>query len=87
MTTVPLGCTRPVDLAQELVRLALLARLALELGDGDLARRASRYAAPVVRLLAGLEDDQPSTPLPEVENLLKRLRPLSVVDAGGEVLP
>jgi hypothetical protein len=78
VTTVPLASSRPVDLAQELVRLALLARLALELGDCDLGRRAARYATPVVRLLAGLDDGTPPGPLPEVQELLEQLRPVPV---------
>ncbi len=76
--------TRPVDLEQELIRLGLLARLALELDDPDLARRAARYALPVVRLLAGLDDGSPPGPLPEVDDLLERLRPDP--DPGAEVL-
>jgi hypothetical protein len=68
--TVPIAppaSNRPADMAQELVRLALLARLALELDDKDLARRAARYAVPVVGLLAGLDEPRPAGSLPEVE--------------------
>jgi hypothetical protein len=75
--------TRPADLAQELIRLALLARLALELGDPDLARRAARYAVPVVRLLAGLDDGTHLGPLPEVDDLLAQLRPAPIDDPEG----
>ncbi len=43
----------PHDAADELVRTALLARLALDLDDQPLARRAALEAASHARLLAG----------------------------------
>ncbi len=43
----------PHDAADELVRTALLARLAVDLGDQPLARRVALEAAAHARLLAG----------------------------------
>ncbi len=65
---------------RKLLRTALLAKLAVDLEDPALARRAARYAQTSAHLLAGLDfpphddreepDDQA---LPEVEDLLERL--------------
>lgn len=44
---------RPFLLAEQLVRTALLAKLAVDLDDGPLARRAAREAGQVARSLAG----------------------------------
>lgn len=51
------------ELAFELVRTALIAKLAVDLNDGELSRRAATEAAGHARLLAGLllpapEDDE-----------------------------
>lgn len=77
MLAAPLTAAKPAEVAQELLRLSLLARLALQLDDQPLARCAARYAAPLVRLLAGLDDGQADEgdELPELEDLLERLRP------------
>lgn len=52
------------DLAFDLVRTALVAKLAVDLDDGALSRRAATEAAGHARLLAGLElpaaDDDPA---------------------------
>jgi hypothetical protein len=66
------------SVAFELVRTALVAKLAVDLGDPVLARRAARYAQSSARLVAGLDfpahvesdDDQA---LPEVDDLLERM--------------
>ncbi len=74
--TTPLE--RATTTAAELVRYALVAKLAVNLGDPPLARRAARYAESSARLLGGLEfpvhvDDDDDLPLPEVDDLLARM--------------
>jgi hypothetical protein len=74
--------------AAELQRTALLAKLAVDLGDPPLARRAARYAQSSARLLAGSDfpphvdddcddcdhdHDHDHQSLPEVDDLLERL--------------
>ncbi len=67
--------------AAELVRTALLAKLAVDLGDPPLARRAARYAQSSAHQLAGLNfpahvdngDEGDDQALPEVEDLLARM--------------
>ncbi len=84
--TEPSGSSGPLDVATstaafELVRTALVAKLAVDLGDPVLARRAARYARSSAQLLAGLVDFPPhddreepdDQALPEVEDLLERL--------------
>lgn len=78
--------------ATELLRTALLAKLAVDLQDPALARRAAREALTHARLLAGLdfppdeEDALHCGPrLPTVEELLGRVYPeppRSVDDEG-----
>jgi hypothetical protein len=63
------------DTAHELLRTALLAKLACDLGDPALARRAARYAQSAAKLLAGLDlptyvEEDDDEPLPEVDDLL-----------------
>lgn len=79
------------ETANELLRTALLAELAVDLGDPRLARRAARHSASNARLLAGLDlprheddDDDPDedVALPEVDDLLSVLYPPT-----GEVSP
>ncbi len=81
------ACSSPHDAddlaystAFELVRTALVAKMAVDLGAPVLARRTARYAQSSVRLLAGLdisahpdEDDDEDRALPEVEDLLERM--------------
>ncbi len=66
--------------AAELLRTALLAKLAVDLEDPALARRAARYARSSAHLLSSLDfpphTDQPDDDdqaLPEVEDLLERM--------------
>jgi hypothetical protein len=66
------------DTAHELLRTALLAKLAVDLGDPQLARRAARYAQSSAKLLAGLDlptyvEDDDDESLPEVDDLLERM--------------
>ncbi len=75
------------DTAQELLRTALLAKLAVDLGDPALARRAARYAQSSAQLLAGLDipthvDDEE---LPKVDDLLAQRMPsrAEVEQTGG----
>jgi hypothetical protein len=72
--------TLAASTAFELVRTALVAKLAVDLGDPVLARRAARYAQSSARLLGGLdfpaEVDEPQRDvehLPEVDDLLERM--------------
>jgi hypothetical protein len=74
------AATLAVSTAFELVRTALLAKLAVDLGDPMLARRAARYAQSAAHLLAGLDfppyddrEDPDDQALPEVEDLLERM--------------
>jgi hypothetical protein len=89
-----------VDAAEELLRTALLCKLAVDLQDPVLARRAARAAAGPARLLSGLDfasyvelDDgwDGGGGLPEVQDLLEALHPgLSAAESepscgdGGE---
>ncbi len=67
--------------AADLLRTALLAKLAVDLEDPALARRAARYAQTAAHLLAGLDfpphvegddlDDEQE--LPSLEDLLERM--------------
>lgn len=66
------------EAAQELLRTALLAKLAVDLQDPVLARRAARKALAQARLLAGLDfpaavDD--ATPVPTLDEVLARRYP------------
>lgn len=69
--------------AAELLRVALLAKLACDLGDPQLTRRAARHAQTVAHHLAGLHFPVhpdyvlPEVPdaLPEVDDLLELLHP------------
>lgn len=67
--------------AAELLRVSLLAKLAVDLEDPVLARRAARKAQAPARLLAGLDfaayvgEDQDDDALPEVGDLLEQLHP------------
>lgn len=74
--------------AEELVRCALLAKLALDLGDAGLVRRAALVAASQGRLLAGMgglgEDD---VRLPALGGLLRLRYPSVVLAAAGLRLP
>lgn len=82
-------CPVSLDLATtaawQLLRTALLAKLAVDLEDPALARRAAREALTHARLLSGLdfppgvEDDVHCgpRPLPTVGDLLERIHPPS----------
>lgn len=79
--------------AQELLRTALLSKLAVDLEDPVLARRAARCAAESARLLSGLdfpahvdEDqaDEDAAGLPDVGDLLEALRPAPLPEDGGQ---
>ena len=69
--------------ATDLLRFAMVAKLATDLGDPVLARRAARYAVSSAHLLAGLDwqpeaqedEDDDTAPLPAVDELLEQLRP------------
>ncbi len=83
---------RDQDNAQELVRLALLAKFALDLGNAPLAAKAARYAHAVAARLTAIGDEDPGTDLPEVEDLLQQLRERAGLvttadDEEGPVLP
>ena len=74
----------------ELLRLSLLAKLAVDLGDPVLARRAARHAVTSARLLAGLdwqaprlEQDDEDDDLPELDELLERLPSRTEVEGAG----
>jgi hypothetical protein len=62
-------------LAFELVRVSLLCKLALDLDEPVLARRAARHAVTAARELAEMDVPTDAEPLPEVDDLLDRLRP------------
>lgn len=73
---------RASEVAAELLRTALLAKLAVDIEDPVLARRAARYATASARLLSGLDfpphsddDDDHAGGLPEVGDLLEQLHP------------
>ena len=69
--------------AHELLRTALLAKLAVDLGDPALARRAARRAAGSARLLSGMDlpvSVDPDEDLPEVDDLLVAKYPPSPAD-------
>jgi hypothetical protein len=74
--------------AFELVRTALVAKMAVDLGDPVLARRAVRYAQSSAQLLAGLDfpadvdgDGSDDEALPEVDDLLERMPSRAEVEA------
>jgi hypothetical protein len=71
------------EAAKELLRTALLAKLACDLEDPALARRAAREASRHARLLSGLDFpayDTGDEPLPDVGDLLDVLSPPCAAD-------
>lgn len=79
--------------AEELLRTALLAKLAVDLQDPVLARRAARRAVLSGRLLSGLDFpafvslDEEDSDLPDVQDLLDVLHPERSAEpcgAGGD---
>jgi hypothetical protein len=68
----------------DLLRCALLAKLAADLGDPALTRRAALEAAGHARLLAGRgHTPEAATALPEVDDLLLQLAPPRVHPLAG----
>lgn len=66
--------------ARELLRTALLCKLAIDIGDPVLAGRAARRAATSARLLGGMDLPayvDPDDDLPEVDDLLVAKYPAS----------
>lgn len=76
--------------ATELLRTALLAKLAVDLEDPVLARRAARQSLAHARLLSGLEfpphvdTDEGGARMPELDDLLTRRYP-AATDKTKEV--
>ena len=73
--------------AHELLRTALLAKLAVDVGDPALARRAARRAASSARLLSGMHlpayvdpDEDLDDDLPKLGDLLVAKYPPSPAD-------
>lgn len=66
---------RATSAAADLLRTSLVARLAVDLEDPQLARRAAREAGTHARLLRGMDFPpyRGEDPLPELDDLLERM--------------